>query len=146
MKKKITALVPGFDYLIVDDKKNRIVAEFVGLTRHGTAILATKANTYSARGGIGPLIKQGRLQALPRQAKYAKGGKPMRIITESRKSQPFQVFLYKLLLILTASIVLGQALTIAVTTRELSQVRRELTQTRASVATYHKMIKTGRGK
>lgn len=139
-------LVPGFDYLIVDDRKNRIVAEFVGMTKHGYMVLATKVRTYIFSGDIGAMIKTGKLQALPRQAKNVKGGKPMRIVTESRKSQPFQVFLYKALMILGGAVVAAQALTIAVTTRELSQVRRQLTQARASVAAYHKMIKTGRGK
>lgn len=142
MKKPTRALVPGFDYLLVDNHRNRVVAEFIGMSRHGYGVLANKQHTYTTRGDIREHLRKGTIKALPNQNKNITGGKPMRFNVETRTSQSYEIKKMNAMMFLCAGLMILASLRAAFLMDQVKDLRAELAQVRGSVNTYHTLVRT----
>lgn len=71
---KAPIMVIGRDYLVRDDRNNTVLAEFIGTTRWGKFIMATKNSTFTGHGPAEAFFAAGRLKELPAGYRQDRGG------------------------------------------------------------------------
>lgn len=142
MNRACQQMVRGREYLVRDDHGNTVLAEFVGSTRFGKFIMATKNHTFTGNEPAAAFFRAGRLRELPQDYQHDEGDKPMRVNVEVRKRAMHQSFMLTWFsLFITGALLMISLTALVWRSQELRNTQARLDQALTTIDAYHRLIK-----